>query len=129
MSTILDLFTSNLEKTKNHYSEKSSNLLKVTTKKRLSRYLNEVKKKGKIVIPEETYLTDIESLPDQTVSSIKRHSDEFSVDVKRRREDNNKQQHELSKMSANCQENSKSMKSYQKKFSELANALDTQNGS
>ncbi|KAL5276320.1 hypothetical protein ACFFRR_001891 [Megaselia abdita] len=109
MSMILELFTSNLEKTKNLYSEKSSNLLKVANKKRLNKYLNEVKKK------------------EQIVTSIKRYSDEFSADVKRRREDSEKNQQELLKMSTNCQESTKSMKVHQKKLSDLVNFLEASN--
>lgn len=46
MSKMLDLFASNLEKTKNYYSERSSTFLKVATKDRLNKYANEIKKKG-----------------------------------------------------------------------------------
>lgn len=71
---------------------------------------------------------NLESFADQTVNSIKRYSDEFSADVKRRREDNDKSQQELVKLSASCQENSRSMKIQQKKLSDLSSALETQNG-
>lgn len=65
---------------------------------------------------------------EQTVTNIKRYSDEFSADIKRRRQDNEKYQQELAKISSVCQETSNSMKIYQKKLSELSNALKSQNG-